>query len=246
MQRAMKRHTNHSCSVVPIILRPCDWSSAPFGKIKALPSRGKPAIKWPTLDDAFLDIAVQLRALLNDHALAKAQASPAARTIVHVETEQHLTGKAKIAGPRSSNLALPKKYTDQDKHDYLHSAFIYIRNYFEASLHELQARNPGITTRINESSTNAFTAVVFREGERKAGCSIRIGGGFGSDGITYSGSEHAANNGYNEMLSVQADSNMLYLNAMMDRFNNAAQGSKLTDEGSAEHLWSMFIAPLQY
>src|ERR1044071_2992856 len=45
MRRAMQRHEAGETQVVPIILRPCDWRGAPFGRLTALPKDGKPVTK---------------------------------------------------------------------------------------------------------------------------------------------------------------------------------------------------------
>ena len=54
-----QRHTRGSITI-PVILRPCDWHRAPFGRRKALPKDGKPVVKYPSRDDAFLEIAKAL------------------------------------------------------------------------------------------------------------------------------------------------------------------------------------------
>lgn len=56
MARALERHALGEARVIPIILRPCDWHQAPFGKLLASPTDGRPVTKWPDPDDAFLDI----------------------------------------------------------------------------------------------------------------------------------------------------------------------------------------------
>lgn len=61
MTRAMQRHEAKTARVVPIILRPCPWQTAPFGKLKALPKDGKPITTWNNRDEAFLDVAKELR-----------------------------------------------------------------------------------------------------------------------------------------------------------------------------------------
>ncbi len=66
MLHAMKRHTAGTARVIPLILRPCDWEAAPFGKIQALPKDTKPVTLWENLDSAFTDIAKGLRAVLTD------------------------------------------------------------------------------------------------------------------------------------------------------------------------------------
>jgi TIR domain len=65
-KRAMERHERGEARVIPIILRPCDWQRAPFGKLQALPKGGKPIIKWRPRDDGFKDVAEGLRRVIED------------------------------------------------------------------------------------------------------------------------------------------------------------------------------------
>ena len=37
MTRALERHKSGEARVIPVILRPCDWHDAPFGKLQAVP-----------------------------------------------------------------------------------------------------------------------------------------------------------------------------------------------------------------
>lgn len=66
-------------------------------------------------------------------------------------------------------------------------------------------------------------------------------------GITYPHNDSAANGGYNESLSVQHDSQQLYLKplgmSMLRRGDR--DDSKLSMEGGAEFYWELFIEPLQ-
>jgi len=61
MLLAMKRHEEGAASVIPIILRKCDWSDAPFGKLQALPKDGKPIKIWDDMDEAFTDVVTGLK-----------------------------------------------------------------------------------------------------------------------------------------------------------------------------------------
>lgn len=61
VKRAMERHTAGEARVIPIILRPCMWESAPFGKLQALPKDGKPITKWDNKDEALLDVAERIK-----------------------------------------------------------------------------------------------------------------------------------------------------------------------------------------
>jgi tetratricopeptide (TPR) repeat protein len=66
MQRAMERHEAGEAHVIPILLRPVDWQSAPFGKLQALPGNGTPITKWRNRDAAFTDIAQGIRVALQE------------------------------------------------------------------------------------------------------------------------------------------------------------------------------------
>ncbi len=61
VKRAMERHESGEARVIPIILRPCDWQSAPFGKLNSLPTDVKPVTRWDDRDEAFLNIAEGIR-----------------------------------------------------------------------------------------------------------------------------------------------------------------------------------------
>jgi protein involved in polysaccharide export with SLBB domain len=61
--RAMERHETGTARVVPVILRPVDWHSAPFGKLQALPQDGKPITECRNRDRGFVDVARGIRAI---------------------------------------------------------------------------------------------------------------------------------------------------------------------------------------
>jgi hypothetical protein len=61
MVHAIERHDAGEAIVVPVILRPTDWSGAPFSKLQALPKNAKPVTLWQNEDEALLDIAQGLR-----------------------------------------------------------------------------------------------------------------------------------------------------------------------------------------
>lgn len=61
MKRSLARHDAGEAIVIPIILKPVDWSGAPFGKLQAFPKDAKPVTKWNNRDEAFLNIAQGIR-----------------------------------------------------------------------------------------------------------------------------------------------------------------------------------------
>jgi TIR domain len=65
LAEALRREEIGSIIVFPIILRPCDWLSSPLKELKALPRDGKPVSDWDNIDTPFLDIATELRKIID-------------------------------------------------------------------------------------------------------------------------------------------------------------------------------------
>ena len=62
MTRALERHDKGEARVIPVILRHVDnWHAAPFGKLQVVPTDGRPVTDWPNRDEAFADVARQIR-----------------------------------------------------------------------------------------------------------------------------------------------------------------------------------------
>ncbi|MFN0088028.1 MAG: toll/interleukin-1 receptor domain-containing protein [Blastocatellia bacterium] len=61
MKRALERHERGEAVVIPVILRPCDWRGALFGKLNALPRDARAVTSWPNRDEALQNIAEGIR-----------------------------------------------------------------------------------------------------------------------------------------------------------------------------------------
>ena len=235
MMRALERHEAGEARVIPVILRPCDWQQAPFGKLLAAPKDGKPVTKWANADEAFLDVANAIRAAAHkkDSGSTARADSPASR---RVEGQ---------AGPRSSNLRLKKEFTERDRDQFLDEGFEFIARFFENSLAELKSRNSDIEVSFKRIDATRFTASVYRGGAALARCVIRLGG-LHHEGITFSHGTDSGGNGYNESMSVAVGEQALSLKPMgMAMFNTSTRDKTLSLEGAAEFYWQMFIEPLQ-
>ena len=239
MQYALARHERKEATVIPVILRPCDWQTSPFGKLMAIPKDGKPVTKFSCYDDAFLEITNEIKRLVN---------------IVN-ERNEVIQEEASTSFPentpfsRSSNLRITKSFSDHDKATFLDSAFEYINNYFEHSLKELKVRNPEIDYRFKRIDPQTFTASVYMEGGLKAQCMIYYGEGMFPNSINYSNSSSGSKNSFNECFHVADDGYMQFLRPSgLTMFGNKRlfkEEEKMTNEGGAEYFWQMFIDPLQ-
>jgi hypothetical protein len=113
MQRAMQRHEEGSARVIPVILRPCDWKTAPFGKLLAAPTDAKPITTWTDRDTAFLDVVRHIRAALRrkrDATVEPVRATPSRGTVT--------SAAPPTAGPSTNSDvvdALPKLSDEPDR-----------------------------------------------------------------------------------------------------------------------------------
>ena len=60
-KRALERHDRGEARVVPILIRPCDWATAPFARLQALPKDLRPVTSWRNSDEAWVNVAQGLR-----------------------------------------------------------------------------------------------------------------------------------------------------------------------------------------
>jgi hypothetical protein len=62
LKRALDRHDKKEARVIPVILRPVDnWAAAPFGRLQAVPTDGRPVTDWDDRDQAFANVARHIR-----------------------------------------------------------------------------------------------------------------------------------------------------------------------------------------
>lgn len=236
MAAAMERHEKGEAVVIPVVLRPCDWHPAPFGKLMATPADGKPITQWPDRDLAMLDVVKDIRRAAERTTKPEQRPSrQAARLALDVRT----------VGPRSSNLGLAKTFTDRDKDRFKSEAFEYLAKYFENSLEELGRRNDGVEGDFRRVDANRFTSAVYRHGKALARCTVYMGGGHFSDGINYVDGETMSSGTMNESLSVDADDRSMFLRSMGMHSYGRREDEHLSLEGGAELFWSMFIGHLQ-
>lgn len=245
MRRAMDRHDAGEARVIPVILRHCDWHSAPFGKLLAAPRDGKPITSWPDRDEAFADVAKQVRRAVEATA-GKKQGQPAleARPRPPAHTPNGSTPKVEL--PRSSNLRLKKEFTDQDRDEFLRSGFEFICRFFEGSTTAVVERSPDVKGHFERVDSRRMAAMLYRNGKTIAQCSIRLDGlGGRSNGIAYSQDPSANHGAFNEFLNVETTDQSLYFKALGLAWNRGDRERHLSQEGAAEFFWEMFIKSAQ-
>jgi hypothetical protein len=240
MKRALERHDKGETRVIPVILRPCDWHGLPFGKLLATPKDGKAITTWPNIDSAFQDVIASIKGALKE---LGPSAKPEPRR--PAESAGEAPRNAIPVPARSSNLRITKKFTDLDRDRFRHDGFEFIAKFFENSLKELVARNPGVEQTFRRIDANRFSAAAYRDGNKVCrGSASMAGGMMGRDSIDYSMTDEPRGTGMNEAVSVKADDQTLYFEALGLQ-SSGPDKEKLTFQGAAELFWELFIRPLQ-
>jgi hypothetical protein len=231
MKRAMQRHERGAAIVIPVILRPCDWHDAPFGRLLAAPKDGRAITLWPNPDEAFLDVVKGIKSAIPRRRSPERYSDDSKRMDVPPSSPVM----------RSSNLRVAKRFVQLDRDRFLHDGFEYLAKYFENSLKELSLRNHEIDQNFRRIDANRFTASAYREGEKVCECSVFLGGMTG--GIAYAMRDDARS-GFNESLSVENDDQSLYFKALGMQ-SSSRSADKLSFQGAAEFFWDLFIRPIQ-
>lgn len=243
MTRAMQRHDAREARVVPVILRHCDWHTAPFGKLMAVPKDGKPITSWADRDEAFADVASQIRRIVEAGSVAAGGASRSTARVREYATAREPSPTS--AQPfRSSNLRLKKEFSEQDKAEHLRDTYEFICRFFEGSVDAISERNPDVEGKYERIDTRRMAAVLYRQGRTIAECSVRLEGmGSRDSRIAFSHDASASAGSFNEMLSVEAGDHELHLKplGMAMMWKGGSGDRHLSQEGAAEFLWDLFI-----
>ena len=244
LKRAMERHHASEAIVIPVILRTCDWQSATFGKLNATPPDGKPITRWLDIDEAYMEVANAVREAAARVA-SKTSTPPVVASPLRIPPDSVATPQ--LREPRSSNLRLAKTFTQREKDQFKLDTFDFMTRFFDNSLAELGARNPGLEGTFRRIDANRFYATIYRNGKDVERCTIYIGDSMFGNGICYVNKETPNGNTMNESLSVETDDQALFLTsagmASFGRTDNAKP--KLSQEGAAELYWGMLINRLQ-
>ncbi|WP_263351051.1 hypothetical protein [Acidicapsa acidisoli] len=205
----------------------------------ATPSDGRPITMSPNTDQAFLEVVLAIKNALAE--MGQKQ-KPATTPSVSAGVPSGASRIQEVA--RSSNLRIKKQFTDLDKDRFLHDGFEYVAKYFENSLKELVERNPDIDQTFRRIDATQFTAALYRAGDKVCAGSAFIGGTMMSNSIAYVMTDEPRHGGMNESVSVKADDQSLYFEALgMQSYGG--RKDNLSFEGAAELFWEIFIRPIQ-
>lgn len=76
MKLALERHQRGEARIIPVFIRPADWSKMPFAVLQGLPKGAKPISCWSTPDEAWLEVAQGIRSVTEE--IGRELAAPSA------------------------------------------------------------------------------------------------------------------------------------------------------------------------
>lgn len=241
MEEAIRRHGTGECRVVPIIAKPCRWKLTSLSKLVATPTDGKAVTVWDNQDQAW-DVVAQAIERAAGAPYPASVAPPAAGVEAKGVAPEERAGRRMLRTP----FAIPKstRPTDQQKDDFRHEAFEVVADAFESSIAALEGVVSG---RFRRLDSNRFTAVLYREGKKIAGCTVFTSMGlFGSNGIAYSSNDSGETNSMNESLTVEVGRQGLAFKSTMGNSLGGDRDKLLTPQEAAAKIWSMFTDRLNY
>jgi hypothetical protein len=244
MKRALVRHEKGEARVIPIILEHCDWHSAPFGKLEALPQNGQPITEYPNQHKAFTEIARGIREVIEANQSNSPKQQPTQTVVGNIENSTVETKDPQ----RSSNLRVKKSFSDKERDDFLNNSFEYIHKFFKNSLEELRDRNKSIDFNIERIDSQTFTVKIYKEEKTVNECRIWKDSDFGNTQTIKYANSTSSRNSFNMMFTINDDGYTQYLESsglnILPLYNSPDENN-LNEKGTSEQMWAMLIKPLQ-
>lgn len=103
---ALDRSNRKEALVIPIIVRACDWQTAPFAHLQALPLGTTPIARWRHRDEAYTEIVKSIRGFVHDK-----QAPPMRCSLLNLPFHRNrlFTGREEILQQLHTTLASGKE-----------------------------------------------------------------------------------------------------------------------------------------
>ena len=151
MKRALERHEAGDARVIPVLLKTVDWEDAPFQKLQALPKNTRPVSRWRDKNEAFAEIAKDIKEV------AKELKSKMPATSLPLATSSSETSPVSITEP-SILAALQEEQNQSSPLDPIWDV-PYKRNPFFTGRKEILENLRNIFTQNSSTSHSALQAL---------------------------------------------------------------------------------------
>ena len=234
MPRAMERNQAGQCKILPVILKPCAWKRHSFAHLQVTPGGGKPVTKYTDQEEAWTEVIQTIDKSI-ELAPSHSNSPPLAES-----------------APVSEGAPAKRFYqtpSDRDIDKFILDTISRIRQYFQASIKNLEDANPGWKGEMHTIGDDAFEAAIYdARGQRRAHCGIFriLPLGAHSHNIGYNESGIGDRNTTNDQLFLGHGSRGPTLNwqSLMSGISMRANRS-MNIAQVCEHFWQQFTQHLE-
>ena len=142
----------------------------------------------------------------------------------------------------STNLRIKKKFSDQEKDQFIEETFEFMASFFEHSLGQIEQQNTGVGTRFRRIDSDHFSARIYVQDQKPSTCRIWLSRGHMGD-IVYHWDDSAGDNTCSAILWVENDGYSMWFKPGLQVFSSGKE--RLNAQEAAEYFWTMLIGRLQ-
>lgn len=262
MTRALERHSSGHARIVPVILRPCDWQHPPISTLLATPKDGRPVTSWSNIDEAFTDVAKEVRRAVEDmnrrrKNVATEPSSPATAASATIgmqeQGQEAATRRVSLAHPVNGlnrlYQGLPqvlREFSDFERDEFVHRAFELIAEQFQAWLHQIVEQDASIKGRFQRIDARRFTTIIYVSGKSAAECTVRIDTmGGRTPHLAFAHSATATEGSSNEMLLIEHNGKELYFKPLGFATFGRDSNTPMSESNAASYLWELLLSSLR-
>jgi hypothetical protein len=88
VRQALEREARGEVLVLPIIVRPCDWTDAPFAHLQAIPTGANAVTAWTNIDEAWTDVAKSLKIAVRQALIRRQEEMKKQREVLSVAAKR--------------------------------------------------------------------------------------------------------------------------------------------------------------
>jgi formylglycine-generating enzyme len=138
LKTALERHQRGEVTLIPIIVRACDWGEYfEIGRFQALPNGGKPILSnhFPFIDDAHLEISTGIKATALDLLEKIEKQNKIAQKEAQIRAEQNRVSLQQQQSEKQDDLAWKVTLSAIDNAKSEHDKILAIETYLEEEKH---------------------------------------------------------------------------------------------------------------
>ena len=160
MMRAIERHEQGTARVISVILSPCVWEDTPFQKLQVLPKDCKPVTLWENREEAFVDVELGIRRVVDSLHAERQPAEVMERLQLAEERQRQIEAERQRQQPEAETQLERKKQATEQLRRQQEAERLQRETEAERQRNQQIAKNNNDTTNPTNKD-NAITVKIF-------------------------------------------------------------------------------------